>query len=219
MKKLLIIAIIQFLFLNSIISSAGEPVGNDNDSLIRLHVLANSDSQADQDLKYKVKDEIVKQFGPRLANNKNIDETRAYLDEHLPEIEQVAKEKLISLGSDYDVHTEIGNFNFPTKYYGDFSLPAGEYEALRVVIGNGSGANWWCVLFPPMCFVQKEESSEIKNGYSVPLAGNNEIAGSNEGQENLSENEGVKNKESHENQIVIKFKLLEWIQEGIAKIS
>lgn len=205
-EKLIIIALIQFILLNNIINipvESSETVATlveDKDSLIRLHVLANSDSEADQALKYKVKDEIVKQFGPRLAKNENIEETRLYLNEHLPEIEKVAKEKLVSLGSNLDVRTEIGNFDFPTKYYGDFSLPAGEYEALRVVIGDGVGANWWCVLFPPMCFVPQEESSQIKNG-ALSVSDSNEIE---------NESNGTENK------IVVKFKLLEWIQSAFS---
>lgn len=195
MKKDILVIMLGIMFLTVSIGSAGEARGRNNNDLIRLHVLANSDSEADQALKYKVKDEIVKEFGEKFRENKSIEDTRKYLKNNLSEIEKVAESKLKELGSDYKVEAQLGNFQFPTKYYGSFSLPAGEYEAVRVVIGKGNGANWWCVLFPPMCFVQKEDNSQIKNGYSV--------------QTGTTKHQGIK----------VRFKLLEWISESVSTLA
>lgn len=138
----------------------------EQDSLIRIHVLANSDSRADQQLKLQVKDEIVRFLQPQLANSHSIEESRQIIQNNLPEIEQTAKQTLTSLHSNYDVTLQYGNFDFPVKYYGSFSLPAGNYEALRVLIGEGQGQNWWCVLFPPMCFTDSNTSVSSSGKYT-----------------------------------------------------
>ena len=122
----------------------------DKNSLIRIHVLANSDSQADQQLKLQVKDDVVRYLEPQLAQSHSIEESRQIIQNHLPQLEQTAKNTLQRLNSNYDVTLQYGHFDFPVKYYGGFSLPAGNYEALRILIGEGKGHNWWCVLFPPM---------------------------------------------------------------------
>lgn len=122
--------------------------------LIRLHVIANSNSKEDQDLKYRVRDEIVKSIKNEFQGSKSIDESRHVLLDRLPKIESIAEGVIKKTGKDYDVVVKYGDYPFPTKYYGDFSLPAGDYEAVRVIIGSGNGKNWWCVLFPPLCFVE-----------------------------------------------------------------
>src|SRR5690606_36857699 len=125
-----------------------------NQKYIRFHVLANSDTPEDQALKYQVKDVLVREMKNKFINSHSLDETRNILTSNLDEIDRVGQETVVALGSNYEVKAQYGNFSFPTKYYGnDFSLPAGTYEAVRVIIGEGKGANWWCVLFPPMCFV------------------------------------------------------------------
>lgn len=122
-------------------------------NLVRLHVVANSDSSEDQELKLKVRDAIIEFMKIKLAASKDINETRTIISDNLKNIEDVSNEVIRNNDSNYGVKATIGNYGFPTKTYGDISLPAGEYQALRVVIGNGAGANWWCVLFPPLCFV------------------------------------------------------------------
>lgn len=122
-------------------------------NLVRLHVVANSDSSEDQELKLKVRDAIIDFMKIKLAASKDINETRTIISDNLKNIEDVSNEVIRNNDSKYGVKASIGNYGFPTKTYGDISLPAGEYQALRVVIGNGAGANWWCVLFPPLCFV------------------------------------------------------------------
>ncbi|MGI6225588.1 MAG: stage II sporulation protein R [Peptococcales bacterium] len=157
-----------FVFLGgaNLVGDAPSP----EDDLIRLHVLANSDDGEDQVLKYIVKDAIVKEMAPKFSSSKNIAESREILLANLSQVEMIARNTLEKQGSTLGVQAQYGRFFFPTKYYGDFSLPAGKYEAVKVIIGEGKGANWWCVLFPPLCFVaadKGEEVSKIKNGYPV----------------------------------------------------
>lgn len=124
-----------------------------SEHLIRLHVVANSDSEEDQALKREVRDQILEYMRVQLKETTNIEESRNILIENLNTIEELAKKEITEQGKDYDVKAVMGNFSFPTKAYGDITLPAGDYQALRVVLGKGEGANWWCVLFPPLCFV------------------------------------------------------------------
>lgn len=121
--------------------------------LIRLHVLANSDSAEDQELKYKVRDRVISVMKDKFSDSKSLEESRQILLESLPLLEDSAEEVIQAAGATYSVQAQHGEYDFPTKYYGSFALPAGRYEALRLVIGQGQGANWWCVLFPPLCIV------------------------------------------------------------------
>ncbi len=122
-------------------------------NLVRLHVVANSDSASDQALKLKVRDAIIEFMRDKLAESKSINETRTIINDNLKNIEEISNEIIKKNNSDYGVKATMGNYTFPTKTYGDIALPAGEYQALKVVIGDGEGANWWCVLFPPLCFI------------------------------------------------------------------
>ena len=153
------IAILAGLALLAIVTLASgldyqdtEPVYSP-DSLIRLHVVSNSDSNEDQDLKRKVRDEIVAAVGPTFIEADNIDSARQIAAANLDRIRDIAAGKIRAEGKDYPVKVELNSFSFPTKHYGPFILPAGDYEAVQVTIGGGDGANWWCVLFPPLCFV------------------------------------------------------------------
>lgn len=121
--------------------------------LIRLHVIANSNTIEDQDLKYRIRDEIVKTIKEEFKSSNSIEHSRDILVDRLPEIKRISERVIEESGAYYNVEVKYGEYSFPTKYYGDFSLPAGDYEAVRVVIGQGLGKNWWCVLFPPLCFV------------------------------------------------------------------
>ncbi|KJS48285.1 stage II sporulation protein R [Desulfosporosinus sp. BICA1-9] len=135
------------------------------DELIRFHVLANSDSERDQELKHAVRDAILKEVSPRLAVSQSLDESRDILKQLSTEMEDIGRTVARDWGKNYSVRTEYGRFSFPTKSYGSLVLPAGQYEALRVVIGEGKGSNWWCVLFPPLCFI------DIKSSTAVPVDG------------------------------------------------
>lgn len=133
--------------------------------LIRFHVVANSDSPEDQALKNIVRDEILEEVSPLLARSQSLAESRQLLLELRPTMEEITRRVLAEKGSNYEVRTTYGEESFPTKSYGSLVLPAGQYEAVQVVIGEGKGANWWCVLFPPLCFV------DIRNSTAVPVDG------------------------------------------------
>lgn len=124
-----------------------------SNNLIRLHVIANSDSPEDQELKREVRDAVLAYVHDEVRNAQTLDQTREIIKEKIPEITEVAQNVIYSRGYGYSARTMFGEYPFPTKLYGDITLPAGNYQALKVVIGNGDGANWWCVLFPPLCFV------------------------------------------------------------------
>jgi stage II sporulation protein R len=151
MKQRVIFLVLVLAMMICVISSV--TIEEQVPALIRLHILANSDSREDQVLKYKVRDHIVKTMQEKFAHSQNLAESREILLESLPELEKEAEVVLRNAGSTYQVKAAYGQFSFPTKYYGNFALPAGRYEAVRLVIGEGAGANWWCVLFPPLCFV------------------------------------------------------------------
>ena len=123
------------------------------DNVFRLHVIANSDSTEDQNLKLLVRDEILKYMNCISKNISSKEELMNVAYENLSVLEEIAKETIVENGYDYDVSLEIGNFSFPTKNYGDITLPPGYYDALRIKIGKADGQNWWCVMFPPLCFV------------------------------------------------------------------
>jgi stage II sporulation protein R len=130
--------------------AAGQPDWAAN--VIRLHVVANSDSDGDQALKRAVRDAILAEVTPLFKEATSPEEARAAIALATPRIEQVAAATIAAHGYAYRVRAELGRFAFPGKSYGAFYLPAGEYTALRVAIGKAEGANWWCVLFPPLCF-------------------------------------------------------------------
>jgi len=123
------------------------------DNLIRFHVIANSDSKRDQAMKLKVRDRIVGRMTPEFTGVETRTEARKIVEVHLAEIREIALAEVRAWGEDYPVKVEVGNYDFPVKSYGNLTLPAGKYEAVRVIIGSGRGTNWWCVLFPPLCFV------------------------------------------------------------------
>lgn len=133
-----------------------------SDQLIRFHVVANSESEQDQELKRAVRDAILKEVSPKLAVSQSLDESRQILMQIRPEMESIGRSVVKMWDKDYSVRTEYGHSSFPTKSYGSLVLPAGDYEALRVVIGEGQGSNWWCVLFPPLCFVDIEQSTAVQ---------------------------------------------------------
>lgn len=130
------------------------------DKVIRLHVIANSDSQADQALKLQVRDRILAEAGDLFAQGESRAQAEATLVARLEDIAVAGAETVGEMGYDYPVTASVEhNVWFPTKEYTDFALPAGEYTALRVVIGEGSGENWWCVVFPPLCLGSVSETT------------------------------------------------------------
>lgn len=120
--------------------------------VLRFHVLANSDSEQDQALKLKVRDEIGTMMAEKLQGAASLEESREIVSENLQEIEVTAENTIAASGYTYPVKAVLENCSFPEKTYGMFTFPAGNYEALRVVIGEGEGHNWWCVMYPNLCF-------------------------------------------------------------------
>ncbi|MCI3921430.1 stage II sporulation protein R [Paenibacillus sp. TRM 82003] len=120
---------------------------------IRLRILADSDVAADQALKRRIRDAIIEKMNGWVTGPQTIEQARATVRAHLPELQALAQEMTADAGFDYEVKAELGIVPFPTKVYGGEVYPAGDYEALRITIGRGLGQNWWCVLFPPLCFV------------------------------------------------------------------
>ncbi|MEN6461056.1 MAG: stage II sporulation protein R [Syntrophomonas sp.] len=155
-KKIIGIIIILIIILTTGITMAEQkaPLA---DGVLRLHVIANSDNPADQALKLQVKDEVVKMMREEFANVKEADEARKLAIQHIPEIKKTAESVIADQGYSYPVSVYVGECNFPTKAYGNFVLPQGRYQAVRVVIGEGKGKNWWCVLFPPLCMVSSSD--------------------------------------------------------------
>ncbi len=131
-----------------------------SDKVIRLHVIANSDSEVDQALKLEVRDRVLAEAGDLFAQGETRAEAEAALTERLGDIAAAGAEAVGEWGYDYTVAVSVEhNMWFPTKEYTDFALPAGEYTALRVVIGEGAGKNWWCVVFPPLCLGSVSETT------------------------------------------------------------
>lgn len=130
-----------------------------SERVLRLHILAASDSEEDQALKLKVRDAILQETDGLLDGVEDKEQARRELEDVLPRIEETAKRCLRTNGSTDSVHVELCEMYFTTRRYDTVTLPAGEYEALRVTIGAGEGQNWWCVVFPPMCLSGACESS------------------------------------------------------------
>ena len=125
------------------------------EDIIRFHVIANSDSVKDQNLKLNVKDSLVHALSPILDNTNSITDARTVLSEQLSFIQQTAEQTVKENGYEYPVKVSLESCYFPVKRYGDYTFPSGNYEALRVQIGSAEGKNWWCVMFPPLCFVDE----------------------------------------------------------------
>ena len=121
-------------------------------SVVRLHIIANSDTECDQELKFAVRDRILDRFGELFSECHDASAALQAANANLDLIESVAADEISRRGFGYSVSAETGRFPFPTKVYGDVRLPSGSYNAVRVKIGNAKGHNWWCVMYPPLCF-------------------------------------------------------------------
>jgi stage II sporulation protein R len=129
---------------------------------IRLRILANSDSPADQAVKRHIRDAVVADMQQNAVRSQTIDEARHDIASRLPAIEELVRSELAKRGFRYAVKAELGTVPFPTKMYGGTVYPAGDYEALRITLGAGAGQNWWCVLFPPLCFVDSVSGEAVE---------------------------------------------------------
>ncbi len=156
--------------------------------VLRLHILANSDSEEDQTLKLRVRDKIIEHAGNFLDGVNDKETAQSLTANNLENIAKIAEEEIAAQGFNYPVSVEITDMYFPTRKYDDITLPAGHYDALRVLIGNGEGKNWWCVIFPQMCL-----GSAIENEKAETILTD-------------SENDIINNGEQFE----VKFKIVEW---------
>lgn len=155
-----------FIFISALsyVNAVSEDLSN---SVFRLHVIANSDNAEDQELKYKVRDSVLEYMNEISSDYSSKEEVISLAYEYQDEFKKIAENVIKDNGYNYDVNIRIGNFEFPTKTYGDISFPAGNYDALRIEIGEAQGQNWWCVMFPPLCFVDvtsgvvPDESKEV----------------------------------------------------------
>lgn len=201
-KQWIFILIISILCLTR--GSSTHSQYKDEQQIIRFHVIANSDSMEDQALKLKVRDKLLTWFGDDLKENYSIQDSRDIIEQQITTIQEVAQQEVRNLGQGYSVRAELGQYSFPTRAYGTMVLPAGNYEALRIIIGAGQGANWWCVMFPPLCFVDITHGV-IKEGDNV-------------------ENDTILNiemlsKQGGNTEIKYGLKIVEWWKESKLKIS
>lgn len=121
--------------------------------LLRFHVIANSDSEEDQAVKLKVKERVLSLLSPTLSYAADKEEAKQLVESRMDDIVAAARDTLRENEFSYSVHASVTQCEFPVKTYGDLTFPAGTYEALRIVLGDGEGKNWWCVMYPPLCFV------------------------------------------------------------------
>ncbi len=197
-KMVIILTFLLFIYTSICAISYAQNISTDiASSVFRLHVIANSDSKEDQDLKYKVRDNLLKYMNKICKDCTSKEDAISLVEKNKDIFKQIALDTIRNEGFSYNVNINIGNFEFPTKNYGDISLPAGLYDALRVEIGEAKGQNWWCVMFPPLCFV------DISSGV-VPEESKEVL------QDNLTEEEFALISDKSSDEIQFKFKLLEF---------
>ncbi|MGI6452641.1 MAG: stage II sporulation protein R [Syntrophomonadaceae bacterium] len=150
-----IILVITMILMGSFwFAQQGEPL---TESVFRLHVIANSDMIDDQALKLEVKDAVLEMMREELESATSVDDVRDQAHKLIPEVQRIAQNVIRARNYDYPVQVTVGEYEFPTKYYGNLVFPQGNYQALRVTLGEGKGKNWWCVLFPPLCMVSTSD--------------------------------------------------------------
>lgn len=160
------------------------------DKVIRFHVIANSNTEEDQALKLKVRDKVIEFVADSLRESKSLDESRQFIIDNKSNMEDIAKAVINENGYSYNVTSSLSKENFPDKIYGEVVFPQGEYEAYRILLGDAKGENWWCVMFPPLCFID----------------GTKEAVDSSEVVRNINNSD---KKEKANNKVRFKFKILE----------
>ena len=164
MKKLFIIGTIILIIFCSNIKASDNIIP---DEAIRLRVLANSNSEYDQQIKLQVKDQIQLDLYNLLKETKGIEEARKIIEENLPNISSSVKKILEKENSNQDFTINFGYNYFPEKEFKGITYEEGYYESLLITLGSGEGDNWWCVLFPPLCLVEAEESDEVEYKFFI----------------------------------------------------
>ena len=201
----IIILLCAIFFIFSAVSYSKAVTEDISSKVFRLHIVANSDTEEDQNLKYKVRDGIIDYMNFLTSDIDSKAQAISIAKEHLADFKNIAQKIVYENGFDYPIAVEIGNFDFPTKYYGDISLPSGYYDALRIKIGNSEGHNWWCVMFPPLCFVDVSSGvvpDESKQNLQENL--------SQEDYSIISEDSGIS---------IFKFKIIEMINNLTIKLA
>lgn len=155
--------VVAILFSICSFAKTSEEIRSD---VLRLHVIANSDTSVDQNLKLRLRDYILQEGKDIFNGSVNVENAVKKIEPVLPELEKSAKAFVNQAGFDYDVKISLSKEYFTTRTYETVTLPAGKYLALRVVIGSGEGHNWWCVMFPPMCVPAADKKDEIENVFS-----------------------------------------------------
>ena len=197
-KMVIILSFLIFIYTSICAFSYAKTISKElSDSVFRLHVIANSDSTEDQNLKYTVRDNLISHMNTLCKNCSSKEEAIKLVTENKSNFQKIAENIIRENGFNYSVNIEIGNFEFPTKTYGDISFPAGYYDALKVQIGEANGQNWWCVMFPPLCFI------DVTSGV-VPDESKEDL------QENMSDEDYALISDSDTPEIKFKFKLLEF---------
>lgn len=198
LKMVILLSLLLFFYTTVCAISYAQNVSTDiANSVFRLHVIANSDLKEDQDLKLIVRDKLLAYMNSICENCSTKQDAIRIVEENQDTFQQIATDTIKEQGFSYPVKINIGNFEFPTKNYGDISLPAGYYDALRVEIGEAKGQNWWCVMFPPLCFV--DISSGVVPDESKELMENS-----------LTQEEFALVSDHSNEEIQFKFKLLEF---------
>ena len=189
------------------------------EEVLRFHVIANSDSEEDQNLKLKVKEAVLQCVRPMLSDAKTKEEAEKIITQNMTEIETAANELIAKEGFSYISKGVLGKTTFPMKQYGDMVFPAGEYEAFRILIGEAKGKNWWCVMFPTLCFVDETYdviTEENKEQFREILS-EEEYESLLQSMEALSNNSKLENKNQNnrENKVFYKLKSAVWLNKVI----
>ncbi|WP_243291982.1 stage II sporulation protein R [Bacillus sp. FJAT-47783] len=214
-RQLFVIIYLFLLLLGGILTAYQTPTVSANgtvvipDEAIRLRILANSNQEGDQSLKRKIRDEINAEVNKWVLNMTSIEEARRLIQNRLPEIEEIVQTVLKEENSEQPFTVNFNKVAFPTKLYGQYLYPAGNYEAILVTLGEGKGANWWCVLFPPLCFLdfsnsEAVDAKELEEGVTV-----------NEDEEDETKeaeviSDLVTNEEDDKEEVEVKFFIVEW---------
>lgn len=197
LKRLFIILFLLFFYILISAFFYVDAVSSDiSNSVFRLHVIANSDSKEDQELKYKVRDKVLEYMNTISKNCTSKEDVINLAKTHQEEFKNIAQNVIKENGYNYNVNIYIGKYDFPTKTYGDISFPAGNYDCLRIEIGESQGQNWWCVMFPPLCFVDVTSGIVPEDSKSLM-------------QNNLTDEEYSIISDNHSPDIQIKFGLIE----------
>ncbi|MBQ7097798.1 MAG: stage II sporulation protein R [Clostridia bacterium] len=150
--RLLALFLVLTLLFTAFLSYA-QKIGNDiSNSVMRLHIIANSNTETDQSMKLRIRNRVLSETQNIFTNAQSTEETISQARKNISLIRKIAEDEVERMGFDYKVKVTIGRFPFPTKNYGNLTLPAGKYNAVRIELGEAQGKNWWCVLYPPLCF-------------------------------------------------------------------